>query len=89
MAAIGKFPMITYREKDVFSLQDLITNSTELLPSELKSIIWQVTKLMISCETEKINHLRLCPKAIVFKETYSNSNPIFLMVKDFSLGKEY
>lgn len=39
----------------------------EFYPSELKAIIWQITRLMLECEQHRINHLRLCPKAIVLE----------------------
>ena len=88
-AAIGEHPLYIYREADLFNLHQLIEEKVELLPSEIKCIIWQITKLMLCCEGLGINHLRMYPKSIVLKEKYQPSQPLFVYVKDFSLGKEF
>ena len=88
-AAIGEHPLYIYREADLFNLHQLIEDKVELLPSEIKCIIWQITKLMLCCEGLGINHLRMYPKSIVLKEKYQPSQPLFVYVKDFSLGKEF
>ena len=88
-AAIGDHPLFIYREADLFNLNQLIEDRVELLPSEIKCIIWQITKFMLCCEDLRINHLRLYPKSIILKEKYGAEHPIFVLVKDFSLGKEF
>lgn len=56
----------------------------ELLPSQLKIIVWQLIKALGCGEKEKVSHLRLHPGAIVVTEDLR-----FLWVKDFSFGKEF
>ena len=46
---LRKYPIIIYKQKSEHLLSDLIENKQELLPTEIKSIIWQITKFMLQC----------------------------------------
>lgn len=82
---------LMYKTHEFVTLADYAHNR-ELLPSQIKSIIWQITKLMVECEQLKINHLRLSTKTIVvakslrLEENQKGENP-FIWVRDFSFGK--
>jgi hypothetical protein len=89
-AQFADFPIICYDHKPkVSTLADLLRHGIELLPTEIKSIVWQLTKFMLHCQELGISHLRLCPEAIVLKEEFVPDRPIFIRVKDFSMGKEF
>lgn len=44
---LRKYPIIIYKQKSEYLLSDLIEKKQELLPTEIKSIIWQITKIML------------------------------------------
>lgn len=44
---LRKYPIIIYKQKSEHLLSDLIEKKQELLPTEIKSIIWQITKIML------------------------------------------
>jgi serine/threonine protein kinase len=83
------YPVVYYKETCEETLQTLIDRGVELLATELKNITWQIAKLMLSCEEFKVNHLRLHPKSIGLQRKYDPERPLFLQVKDFSMGKEF
>jgi serine/threonine protein kinase len=76
-------------KQKVNTLGSLLDERVELLPTEVKSIAWQLTKLMLHCQELAISHLRLCPEAVVLTEEFVPGRPMFLRVKDFSMGKEF
>jgi hypothetical protein len=87
-ALFANCPIICYDDRaNVSTLTTLLHETVELLPTEIKSIVWQMTKFMLHCERLGVSHLRLSPDAIVLKENYVPDKPIFIRVKDFSMGK--
>lgn len=52
-------------------------------------MIVQFVKAMQECEERQVNHFRLCPTCILLKKDMYVLGKIFLVVTDFSLGKDF
>lgn len=89
-AQFGDFPIICYECRGaVVSGAALLGEGADLLPSELKSLAWQLAKLFLHCQQLSVSHLRLCPEAVVLGAEFAPGRPLFVRVRDFAMGKEF